>query len=352
MLVVSMANLQVSLTMQRPQSRVSNFGSASNPLGCGFGRKDRVRVLQRLGISKNCTDFLLNGRRNKANSLGHVRNFILGSGLGDGGSDSIAASVEEEKEEGIGETVVDVVLKKDIITRPKAETKGFFEAAWVVGALALIAFGIGASAASASSSMGSRRNRTPYFASVSSVLGNAQNAKDQRTDDSVVVVDVEEGKENVESPSGDVVKDVEVVETDKAKVGAAVVDVKEANVNVSDNDDDDIDNEYGHEDDDDYEEEDDDSDGDLDEARYPTLGDLEDLDEYGELGSAAAASEVLSGSGEIESGTNWSQELLLCLLFEMVAFIVLPSVLGYCIRISMLCNAILVLICCKRRITT
>ena len=304
-----MANLQVSLTMRRPQSHVSKIGSASNPLGCGFGRKGRVRGLQKVGICENYTDFLLNSRRNKVKSLGHARNFILRSVLGDGGSDRIAPSMEEEKEEGIGETVVDVVLKKEIITRPKAETKGVLEAAWVMGALALVAFGIGASAASASSLMSSRKNHTPSFASVSSVLDNAQNAKDQRKDDPVVVMDVEEGKENAESSSGDVkshkeevVEDNEVVETDKGKVGTAVVDVKEANVDVSDSDDDDID-EYAHEDDDDFDEEEYNSDGDLDEARYPTLGDLEDLDEFGELGSAAAAAEVLSGSGEIESGT-------------------------------------------------
>jgi hypothetical protein len=100
------------------------------------------------------------------------------------------------------------------------------------------------------------------------------------------------------------VEDDEVVETDKEKVGTAVVDVKEANVDVSDSDDDDDDiDEYAHEDEDDFDEEEYNSDGDLDEARYPTLGDLEDLDEFGELGSAAAAAEVLSGSGEIESGT-------------------------------------------------
>jgi hypothetical protein len=296
MLVVSMANLQVSLTMRRPQLHVSKIGSASNPLGCGFGRKDRVRGLQKLGIGENYTDFLLHSRRNKVKSVGHARNFILGSALGDGGSDRIAPSMEE----GIGETVVDVVLKKEIITRAKAETrKGVLEAAWVMGALALVAFGIGASAASASSLTCSRKNYTPPFASVSSVLDNAQNAKEQRKDGPVVVIDVEEGKENAESSSGDVksheeegVEDDEVVETDKEKVGTAVVDVKEANVDVSDSDDDDDDiDEYAHEDEDDF-----------DEEEY-TLGDLEDLDEFGELGSAAAAAEVLSGSGEIESGT-------------------------------------------------
>ena len=215
----------------------------------------------------------------------------------------------QEKEEGIGETAVDVVLKKDIITRPKAETKGVLEAAWMMGALALVAFGIGASGASASSLMCSRKNHTHSFASISSALDNVQNAKDQRMDDSVVVIDVEEGKENAGSSSGDVkshkeevLKGDEVVETDKEKDGTAVVDVEEANVDVSDSDDDDIDNEYAHEDDD-FDEEEYNSDGDLDEARYPTLGDLEDLDEFGELGSAAAAAEVLSGSGEIESGT-------------------------------------------------
>lgn len=36
---------------------------------------------------------------------------------------------------------------------------------------------------------------------------------------------------------------------------------------------------------------------------YPTIGDLEDMDELGELASGAAAAELLSGSGEIESGT-------------------------------------------------
>ena len=304
-----MANLQVPLTMRMPQSHVSKIGSASNPLVCGLGRKDRVRGLQKLGTCKNCTDFLFNSRRNKVKSLGHARNFIFRSVLDDGGSDRIAPSMEEEKEEGIGETVVDVVLKKDIITRPKAETKGVLEAAWVMGALALVAFGIGASAASASSLMSSRKNHTP-FASVSSVLDNAQNAKDRRMDDPVVVTDVEEGKEDAELSSGDVkshkeevVEDDEVVETDKEKVGTAVVDVKEANVDVSDSDDDDDIDEYAHEDDDDFDEEEYNSDGDLDEARYPTLGDLEDLDEFGELGSAAAAAEVLSGSGEIESGT-------------------------------------------------
>lgn len=186
------------------------------------------------------------------------------------------------------------------------ELHDFFVANWsrlqVMGWLALVAFGIGASAASASvlGVKPSRRYAPPCFASVSSTSDKGQ---DSRT--TVTPEDSTEGHEQNRS-NGD--SQEQPVDTKGAQDNDSGSDIKEVEIVGQENE--------GDEDDlAEYEDEDAESDVDVgsdDEGtNYPTIGDLEDLDELGELASGAAAAELLSGSGEIESGIYHSPRMIL-----------------------------------------
>lgn len=182
------------------------------------------------------------------------------------------------------------------------EAKDFLAVNWVrlqvVGWLAVVAFGIGASAASASvpGIKPSKRHIPPCFASVS------DKGPDSRGQGATVTsADSTKGHDQNRG-IGD--SQEQPVDSKGAQERDSGVDMKDVEIVGQENEGDEGFDDYNLVEDEGEEAE---SDGDVgsdDEGmEYPTIGDLEDLDELGELASGAAAAELLSGSGEIESGT-------------------------------------------------
>ena len=184
----------------------------------------------------------------------------------------------------------------------------------LLGIMTMLAFGIGAGAASASvlGLKPTRRNPIPCFASVSTVLdenltleAKGVEVSGVKPGDSADHVQIQEESRGNGDAGGLQSGDIKV-EVDKQGSGGDIVkeerELREGKAGEENEEDDDD----GTEDEDDEEEGNSDEDEDEDDGRegYPTVEDMESFDEVGELGSGAAAAELLSGSGEIETGMS------------------------------------------------
>lgn len=207
------------------------------------------------------------------------------------------------------------IAAEDMENSRKAQGKELFERymakVQLLGVMTMLAFGIGAGAASASvlGLKPTRRNPIPCFASVSTVLHENLTLKDKGAEVSGVkpgdsadhVQSQEESRGNGDAgglQSGDI-----KVEEDRQSLGGDIVKGERESRGGKAGDEKEEDDDDGTEDEDDEEEENEDEDEDEDDGRegYPTVEDMESY-ELGELGSGAAAAELLSGSGEIETG--------------------------------------------------
>ncbi|KAG0571130.1 hypothetical protein KC19_6G213100 [Ceratodon purpureus] len=294
------SSLQASLSLRGPVPRVRSIGGRSRLIGFRLRREERIFA----------------GRRELRSGLEVVR-IYGGPGrrpgadecCGGSASTGAAAGCESDGVLSLGDSEMRLVSgnereeESDPLAKQVIEAKDFLAVNWarlqVVGWLAVVAFGIGASAASASVSgiKPSRRYGPPCFASVSSISDKGPDSMGQG--ETATPADSTKGHDQNQG-SGD--SHEQPVDSKGGQGSDSSVDVK--NVEI-----------VGHEDEgdeefDDYnlaedEGEDAESDGEVgsdDEGMdYPTIGDLEDLDELGELASGAAAAELLSGSGEIES---------------------------------------------------
>lgn len=173
----------------------------------------------------------------------------------------------------------------------------------VLGWLTIVALGIGAGTARASvpGAKLSRRYVPPCFASVSSVSCKSQDSKDQGA--AVTPQDSSKAHDHTQASDGSQELLPAIAGAEASDSG---VEMKEAEIVRNGNDEDEVHDEEHldegeDEDEDDYAESDMGAGSDDEGMNYPTIGDLEDLDELGELASGAAAAELLSGSGEIES---------------------------------------------------
>ena len=318
------SSLQASLSSRGPGARVRSIGKRSPLIGFGLRQQERK-------IQGERSRLVFGSRRELRRGLEVVR--IYGGPLRRPGADDFceenaAGAASGRENEGVWS--LEDSAKRFIagnepgagsspLTKQGIQVKDFFAVNWarlqLVGWLAVVAFGIGASAASVSASglKPSRRHVPPCFASVSSVSDKGPDSRGQGA--TVTPADSTEGHDQNQG-SGD--SQEQPVDSKGAQESDRGVDVKEVEIVDQEN----VGDDEGF---DDYtlaeDEEEAESDGDVgsdDEGMdYPTIGDLEDLDELGELASGAAASELLSGSGEIESGTFQTPELImfLCLCY-------------------------------------
>lgn len=311
------SSLQGSLSLRGSVTGVHSIGRRSPLIGFGLRREERnfggersrlvfggrgalrrglevVRIYggrgRRLGAHDSCGGSATTGAASRCETGGVLRL--------EESADHLVS--ENEAEAGSSPLAKQVFTAKDFLAVNWARLQ-------VVGWLAVVAFGIGASAASASASgmKPSRRYGPPCFASVSSVSGEGPNSRGQGA--TATPVDSTKGHDQNQG-SGD--SQEQPVDSKGAQESDSGVDVKNVEiVGHEDEGDEGFDDDNLAEDEGEEAESDEDVGSDDEGMDYPTIGDLEDLDELGELASGAAAAELLSGSGEIESGTFHIPEL-------------------------------------------